>query len=117
MEKKKTEKTKLDLPANTSAALSYVLGPITGIIFYLLEDNQYVRFHASQSIAVLGFFWILSFIIPFTLILAPLVPVLSLVSIILWIVLIVRAYKGEKWEVPLLGQFRTIVESALGGDR
>lgn len=105
-----TKKTKLNLSPNTSAALSYVLGPITGIIFYLLEENEYVRFHASQSIAVFGTLWLLSIALPFTIILIPLVPILSLISLILWVVLIVKAYRGEKWEVPVLGQIREVVE-------
>ena len=43
------------LSKNTAAALSYILGPITGIFFLLMEKDEYVRFHAAQSTAVFGF--------------------------------------------------------------
>jgi hypothetical protein len=32
---------------NTAACLSYVLGWLTGIIFYLIDKRPYVRFHAA----------------------------------------------------------------------
>lgn len=47
----KTGKASLGLEENVEAALSYVLGWITGIIFYLLETRStYVRYHAFQSL-------------------------------------------------------------------
>jgi uncharacterized membrane protein len=39
---------------NTAAALSYVLGWLTGIIFFLIDKRPYVRFHAAQSIVTFG---------------------------------------------------------------
>src|SRR5207248_7890986 len=45
-----TEKTSTGLEANLAAALSYLVGFVTGIIFLLIEkDNKFVRFHAMQS--------------------------------------------------------------------
>src|SRR5205814_618154 len=38
------------LSENVAAMLSYVLGWLTGIIFYLIDRRPYVRFHAAQSI-------------------------------------------------------------------
>ena len=41
------------LSSNMAGALSYLLGPITGIIFLVLEPynrDRFVRFHAFQSI-------------------------------------------------------------------
>lgn len=46
------EKTGTGLKKETSAALSYVLGFITGIIFLIIEKDPFVRFHAMQSIVV-----------------------------------------------------------------
>ncbi len=41
------------LAPNVAAALSYILGPITGVLFLVLEkENRFVRFHAAQSITV-----------------------------------------------------------------
>src|ERR1019366_2647307 len=39
---------------NTAATLSYVLGWLTGIIFFLIDKRPYVRFHAAQSIVTFG---------------------------------------------------------------
>src|SRR6516162_449110 len=42
------------LSENAAATLSYVLGWLTGIIFYLIDRRPYVRFHAAQSIVTFG---------------------------------------------------------------
>src|SRR5213079_122675 len=42
------------LSENAAAFLSYALGWITGIIFFLLDRRPMVRFHAAQSIVTFG---------------------------------------------------------------
>src|ERR1039458_7612401 len=42
------------LSENAAATLSYVLGWLTGIIFFLIDKRPYVRFHAAQSIVTFG---------------------------------------------------------------
>jgi len=38
------------MDANIAAALSYLVGFVTGVIFLLVEkENKFVRFHAMQS--------------------------------------------------------------------
>jgi uncharacterized membrane protein len=104
---------------NVAAALTYVLGLITGIIFLVLEPynrDRLVRFHAFQSIffnvAVIGVYIVLMIVgsilgavIPFVG--AALIGVLSLVvwlgSIVLWVVLIIKAYGGTKLVLPVIG--------------
>ena len=39
---------------NVAGLLCYVLGWVTGIIFFLIDKRPYVRFHAAQSIVVFG---------------------------------------------------------------
>lgn len=39
------------LDENVAGALSYLLGLVTGIVFYVIDDREFVRFHAAQSIA------------------------------------------------------------------
>jgi uncharacterized membrane protein len=103
---------------NIAAALSYVLGLITGIIFFVLEkDNRYVRFHAAQSIAasaIVILLWIgvsvvsggLAFIpVLGTIAILVLTLGLSIGTFILWVLLLVKAYQGEEWELPVAGGF------------
>ncbi len=93
------------LSKNTAAALSYVLGPITGVIFLILEKDSYVRFHAMQSIVVFLGLFVLQMIMGFTIILVALVPLVGIVGFILWLFLIYKAWQGEEWEVPIVGKF------------
>ncbi len=93
------------LGKNTASALSYVLGPITGVIFLVLEKDKMVRFHAMQSIVFSVFAFALNMILGFTIILALVLPLLWVVEFVLWLVLIYKAWQGEEWEVPLLGKF------------
>jgi uncharacterized membrane protein len=93
------------LNKNTAGALTYVLGPITGVVFLILEKDPYVRFHAMQSIVVFISLFVLQWVLALTLILLPLVPLIGIVSFVLWLILIYKAWQGEKWEVPVLGKF------------
>lgn len=107
-------KTSLGIDENVAGALCYVLLFITGIIFFLMEkDNKFVRFHAVQSIAtfvplmVVG--WAITSIMymsPYTMWLSfMLSSLLMLVELILWLVLIMKAYQGEKFKLPIVGDF------------
>jgi uncharacterized membrane protein len=101
----KKAKTSLGLDENLEAALSYVLGWITGLIFFLLEkDDKFVRFHALQSLItflVLHVVAIFFGIIPFIgWVFDSLV---SIAGIIVWIVCIIKAYQGEKFKLPIVG--------------
>jgi len=92
------------LKKTTSGALAYVLGPITGVIFLVVEKDPFVRFHAIQSIVVFVVLPVLQWAFALTIILFPLSAIVGLVSFILWLVLIYKAWQGEQWEVPVLGK-------------
>ncbi|MGA2910570.1 MAG: DUF4870 domain-containing protein [Candidatus Microgenomates bacterium] len=92
------------LKKTTAGALAYVLGPITGIIFLLIEKDPFVRFHAMQSTVVFVFLFVLQWILGITIILFPLAALVGLVAFILWLILIYKAWQGEQWEVPVLGK-------------
>ena len=93
------------LSKNTAAALSYVLGPITGVIFLVLEKDPFVRFHAMQSIVVFTGLFILDWVLIFTVVLALLVPLVGILGFVLWLLLIYKSWQGDEWEVPVLGNF------------
>lgn len=89
------------------AALSYVLGAITGIIFLLIEkQNEYVRFHAAQSTIVFGILWAIGF-----------VPVLNFfiwpITLILWVVLMYKAYQGERFALPIIGDLAEKLKQSI----
>lgn len=107
------------LDENIAGALAYLFAPLLAIVLYLIEeDSTFVRFHAVQSLIVFGgliclyigltvfglffdfipvlgaFFGIFTFLI-FML----LVPV----SFVLWLVLTIKAYKGDEDGLPVVG--------------
>jgi len=100
-------KTTTGIEANVSALLCYLGGFITGIIFYIIEkDNKFVRFHAVQSIAVFGGLFVFNvacgMVLPGIMrgIISMLVGVLS---VVLWVVLMAKSYRGEKYKLPIAG--------------
>lgn len=91
------------LKKTTSGALAYVLGPITGIIFLIIDKDPFVKFHAMQSIVVFVVLFVL-WVLGITIVLFPLAALVGVVSFVLWLILIYKAWQGEEWEVPVLGK-------------
>jgi uncharacterized membrane protein len=94
------------LTDNVAGALAYVT-IIPAIIFLLVAPynrNRFVRFHAFQCL-ILAVAWIaINIVIGFVpFIHFMLYSLLGLVGFVLWIVLLVKAYQGEKWKVPVVG--------------
>lgn len=98
-------KTSCGMDPTIAALLSYLLGFVTGIVFYIVEkENKFVRFHAMQSIVVFAFLFVLSFILPLIPIIGwILMPFLWIVNIVLWILLMLKAYQGEFFKLPVAG--------------
>ncbi len=105
METKDLGKTSSGMQPNIAALLSYVLGIITGIIFYLIEkENKFVRFHAMQSIVVFGFLFVLGIVLSVIPVIGwALLPVLWVVDLIVWVLLMIKAYQGEYFKLPIAG--------------
>ena len=94
-----------NLAPNVAGLLCYLGVWISGIIFLILEQkNRFVRFHAIQSIVVFGVLSIANAIVSQI----PIVGwffgvIMSILTFILWIVLMVKAYQGELYKVPVTG--------------
>jgi uncharacterized membrane protein len=111
------EKTSTGLSENVAGLLCYLGAWVTGIIFLILEPkNRFVRFHAMQSIVTFAGLSIIGFVIALmpgillfveTTIRAG----LGLLSFILWIVLMVKAYQGVLYKLPVAGD---LAEQFLG---
>ena len=93
------------LQQNVAGLLCYLGWWITGIIFLVLENkNEFVRFHAIQSIIVFGAASVVLAIFGSIPILGGLVAALvGVAAFILWVILMVKAYRGEKFKLPIAG--------------
>ena len=111
--------TSLGLDRNVAAALAYSLTFASGLLFYVLEDDAFVRFHAAQSVLVFGAAFGLALVLEVwqaalvlsgaaggtgLRLLTGVSTVLGLVTVGLWTLLMVQAYRGERFAVPLFGR-------------
>lgn len=93
------------LTDNVAAALAYLFVP--AIIFLVIEPynkNRFVRFHSFQSL----FYTVACIVVHFVLALIPLinliaVPLFALGTFVLWIVLVLKAFQGQKFKLPVIG--------------
>ena len=103
--------TSTGLKENVAGLLCYVLGWVSGIVFLIIEpDNKTVRFHAIQSIVTFGSITIVSIalsvlgLIPFLGIVFDILSwIIGVLAFVLWIVLMVKAYQGLKYKLPIAG--------------
>jgi uncharacterized membrane protein len=107
------------MSANVAGLLCYVATWITGIVFVVLEKKStFVKFHAWQSIMTFGVLTVVQIILAIAGSIALLtlslgawgfVHVLGVIvwviTVGLWIALMVLAYQGKMWKVPLAGNW------------
>ena len=109
------------METNVVAALSYLAGFVTGIIFLVLDpykSNSFVRFHAFQSIffnVAWVAFWIVWMILSgvltpltagvFSVIALPVTLIFSLAGLGIWVFLMYQAYQQKLFKLPIVGKF------------
>jgi len=108
-------KSVFGLNENIAAALSYLLGPISGIFMLVMErENKFVRFHALQSTLWFLFLWIIFWVVamvtglPFigfllSIVLWPVNLVWRLVLVASKVYLMFRAASGSEFKLPFVG--------------
>jgi uncharacterized membrane protein len=107
------------LPENVAGALAYVAF-LPAIVFLLVEPyrtNRYVRFHSVQCLLASGVGFLFAILIRLVSRILFLIPVLGpllfvivnmvmlLALLLVWLVLVVKAFQGEMFRIPLLGDF------------
>ncbi len=99
------------LAPNVASLLCYVCSFVTGLIFLLIEkDNKEVKFHAWQSI-LLGAATVALYVAAGILAVIPVIGFLGtllylatwLGYLAVWIISMVKAYQGEHWKIPVIG--------------
>jgi len=99
------------LQENVAGLLCYVLGWLTGVIFLLIDKRPWVKFQAAQSIVVfcgltiirVGLIFMNGFlggVIGWGL-LTGVGLLVGLITFVLWIILMIKAYKHETFRVPI----------------
>lgn len=106
MEPKELGNTSLGMQPHVEALLAYLGVFVTGVIFYVLEkENKFVRFHAMQSIVTFGALFVAGLIISHIPFVGwVLLPVIWIAEVVLWILLMLKAYQGELFKVPFAGE-------------
>lgn len=94
------------LQDNVAGMLAYFT-IIPAIIFLLIEPynkNKFIRFHSFQCLFLAGGLIVIHIILGFIPILGWIVSLLlSLATLVLWILLVVKAYQGQKFKLPFIG--------------
>ena len=109
------------LAGNIAAAVGYIV-PVLALVFLLVEeDNDFVRFAAAQSVVFAFGLFVFRYAVILSLSLFPglltvlLSPVLALVSLVIFVGLVFLAYKaysGETVELPVFADpARTLEQS------
>ncbi len=95
---------------NIVAFLNYLLyiipplGILMSILVILFEkQHRLALFHALQSVLLFFFTILISLLLAITIIGIFLIPLWLLVVFILWLIALIRAYQGEMWKIPYLG--------------
>ena len=111
-----SEPTSTGVDARLASVLCYAGWWVTGLVFLFAERRHAgVRFHAAQSIVVFGALSAALFAcggasavafviaVPSFQILQTIGTVLWVVAAGMWLVLLLRTWQGETWQVPVAG--------------
>lgn len=109
-------KSSTGLAPHAAAALAYLAWWVSGLLFFLVErESRFVKFHAAQAMVALGALWVLGlamwvFAFAALFVSAAVFTVLLyvayavwLLGILVWAISLVRAWKGDEFELPIFG--------------
>ena len=92
-----------DSTRNIAAALAYIT-PVAVILLLIepFKDIRYIRFHSLQSLFYFGAWIVLQFVLGF--IAPPVAYMVTLAFVIGWFFIAYKAYLGEMFHLPVLGE-------------
>ena len=98
-------KSSTGLDENIAGLLCYLFGWITGLVFLLIEkDSKFVKFHAIQSIIVFGALSVVAIVVSWIPLLGSVLGgLLGILGLVLWIILMIKAYQGARFKLPIAG--------------
>jgi uncharacterized membrane protein len=101
-----------------AGALAYLAGPLSGALLLSIErSSQFVRFHAWQALIALGVVGALALsclaLAFFLLVFSPTAfrtmlwvsAILAVAWLTLWAVCLWHAYRGQRWKLPIAGDY------------
>ncbi|MBH0231293.1 DUF4870 domain-containing protein [Halobacillus yeomjeoni] len=94
------------LQENVGGLLAYSLVFISGFVLLMVEkENDYIRFHAMQAIVVFASFFVFGMTVNLIPIIGPMIALFTVpVALSLWVLLMIKAYKGERFHLSGLGK-------------
>ena len=115
------------LAENVASCLCYSVGWVTGLVFFLIDNRPSVKFHAAQSMVTFGALHLIRIAcgIVFGVSLLStgmlgwgefsigvgILSLIGLISLVLWIVCMVKACQGERFKLPIAGD---VAENIVG---
>jgi uncharacterized membrane protein len=103
------------VPEKIAGMLCYPLGWVGGLILLVIDKRPFVRYHAAQSVVVfaglsllllvLGGFFLASFVPGGTALWSILRRVVELTWMAAAIILMLKAYSGERYRVPFAATY------------
>jgi len=115
------------LEENVAGLICYVLGLLTGIVFFVIDKRPFVRFHAAQSMVVFGALFIIYIALNIFLSMSWMMgaatgvmgsllhflfgTLIWLISLVVWVLCMVKAYQHERFKLPIVGD---IAENIAG---
>jgi uncharacterized membrane protein len=104
------------LAENVAGLLCYVLGWLTGLVFFLVDKRPFVRFHAAQSMVTFGGLHVLSLALGFFLGASAfmggwtgwgvgllVIWAIHLATLVLWVLCMVKAFQNARFKLPIAG--------------
>jgi len=100
------------LQENVAGFLCYILGWVTGLIFFLIDKRPSVRFHAMQSMIAFGALFVIQWVFVWGgwfggilgyALMGMIGSVIGLLALVAWILCMVKAYQGQRFKLPVIG--------------